>query len=77
MIKATYVGSSNLDCVGYQRGTLYVRFVKGGAYKYNKVPFPLYQELISAESVGQHFHQNIRTAFEYERLTEDPFATVH
>lgn len=73
MIAATYVGSSNLDCIGYQRGTVYVRFVKGGCYSYDKVPFNLYQDLLNAESVGQFFHQHVRTSFEYKRLDFDPF----
>lgn len=38
MIAATFVGSSNLDCIGYRRGTMYVRFVKGGCYTYKGVP---------------------------------------
>ena len=32
------VSSSNLDAVGYEKGTLYVRFKNGSLYSYSGVP---------------------------------------
>lgn len=75
-IPAVHVASANLDTVGYHRGDLYVRFQSGQSYKYEKVPFPVYQALINAESIGQYFHKNVRNAFFYAKLDFDPFAQM-
>ena len=75
MIAAVVVKSSNIDAVGYDKGDLYIRFLRGQVYRYPDVPFSTYCNLIAAESVGQFFHRNIKTRPEYEQLAIDPFAT--
>ena len=73
MINA-YVSSSNINRVGWAHKVLYIEFNHGGVYAYKEVDFKVYADLISAESVGQFFHQNIRYKFEYTKLDYNPFA---
>ncbi|MHC5149412.1 KTSC domain-containing protein [Stenotrophomonas rhizophila] len=64
------VSSSNLASVGYQEETetLEVEFLKGGIYQYFGVPSHVYQELISASSVGGYFAQNVRNSYTYSQV---------
>ena len=64
----TPVVSSNLQSVGYEAGTLYIRFHSGGLYAYFKVPTSEYYGLMSASSHGQYFHANIRNRYRYQRI---------
>lgn len=70
-----YIVSSNIDVVGWHRGTLYIKFINGGAYAYDKVDMKTYLDLVKAESVGQHFHKHIKGKFAYTKLDTDPFQT--
>ncbi len=54
------VSSSNLESVGYENGTLYIRFRKGGLYAYYNVPEPIYKGLMMASSHGRYFHAYIK-----------------
>lgn len=73
MIAPFYVVSSNIDAVGYQRGTLYIRFKSGCSYSYDKVPFTIYDVLTKVESAGKAFHQMVKGKFRYTKLEQDPF----
>ena len=73
-IVPTYVSSANLEAVGYKAGDLFVRFVSGPVYRYEKVPYPLVQKLIDAESVGKFFNEHIKPVFTCTREKSDPFA---
>lgn len=50
------VTSSNLESVGYEYDTLYIRFNKGGLYAYYNVPVDVYNALLQAPSKGKFFH---------------------
>ena len=67
------VESSNLDVVGFQAGTVYVRFKHGGVYAYKGVDRRLYQNMITSESVGKFFNEFIKKVFPFEKLEYDPF----
>ena len=69
----TYIVSSNIARVGWSRNTLYIEFNSGTRYAYDHVPIKDYWELVKAESVGQHFHQNIRKTYQYTKIDYDPF----
>jgi hypothetical protein len=69
------VVSSNISRIGYQRGTLYIMFNSGVAYAYPGVPFPTYNNMAEAESVGQFFHHHIKNKFTHTKLEHDPFKT--
>lgn len=69
----TYVSSSNLDVIGYQNGSLFVRFKNGGCYEYKKVPFTQFDALQKVESAGKFLNSVIKPNFECVKLTTDPF----
>ena len=58
------VKSSNLMAIGYDEAKkiLAVRF-NSGVWHYEGVSPEQHRALMSAESIGKHFHQNIRTKF--------------
>ena len=64
------VSSSNISSVGYEdeSHTLEIEFHHGGTYQYYEVPKHVYEELISASSVGQYFAQNIKNIYRYSRI---------
>lgn len=57
------VDSAIIQEVLYNQGdeTLLIRFKKGSLYKYSKVSQRMYDEMVSAESVGKYFHKNIKS----------------
>lgn len=74
MIAPIFVSSSNLDCIGYKLGVLYVRFKSGQCYSYKGVPFDTFDALRNAESVGSFFCAKVKKGgFEFELLKKDPF----
>lgn len=68
MPKMVPVVSSNLAEVGYEDGTLYIRFHSGGLYSYSNVPPAVFLGLMNAPSLGKYFHANIRNVYRYQKL---------
>jgi hypothetical protein len=67
----TPVSSSNLESVGYENGTLEIRFHSGGTYQYSNVPEHVYQGLMGASSKGSYFDQHIKKAgFSYKQVSQ-------
>lgn len=62
------VTSTDLASVGYENGTLYIRFNSGGLYSYSNVPFSIYNDLLNADSKGQFFHRYIKNSYNYQRI---------
>ena len=62
------VSSSNLAAVGYENGTLNVRFHSGALYEYSNVPVSVYQNLMNAASHGSYFSAHIRNVYPYRRI---------
>lgn len=62
------VDSSNLSSVGYENGTLYVRFNSGGLYAYSGVPEQVHRELMAAESHGKYLARYIKGVYPYRRI---------
>ena len=62
------VESSNIARIGWQDDTLYITFHTGATYSYAGVPSALYQELLSAESVGKLFHAKVKGKFEFQQI---------
>lgn len=62
------VNSSNLVTVGYDTAskTLEVEFQSGNIYQYLDVPETIYQSLMTSESKGQFFHDNILKEFDFK-----------
>ncbi len=62
--------SSNVAEIGYDPATmtLEVAFTNNSVYQYFDVPQAVYQELITAESVGKYLNQQIKNSYRYARL---------
>jgi hypothetical protein len=65
------VSSSQIAAVGYDANTqeLRVAFVKGGLYSYDDVPAEVFENLKQAASVGSYFHDAVKGAYNYNRLS--------
>lgn len=70
MADLTPVESSNLAAVGYDAKTcaLTVQFKSGATHRYDDVPPEKHQALIAADSIGSHFHANIRNAHKSSKV---------
>ena len=66
----TPVTSSNVATVGYDVNTmtLEVEFKHGSVYEYFDVPEVVHQGLMTADSVGKYFNQNIKDNYRYTKL---------
>lgn len=62
------VQSSNIASIGYESGTMHIRFHSGGLYTYSDVPEFLYMELMSAASKGRYFHAHIKGRYGDTRI---------
>jgi hypothetical protein len=62
------VSSSNVESVGYEAETVYVRFLNGSLYIYKGVPEFEYENLKNAPSVGSYLHRNFKNVYPYERI---------
>ncbi len=62
------VVSSNLKEVGYRQGSLYVHFHNGSVYRYDNVPQPLAERLMTSPSAGKFFNKHIRERYSFERI---------
>jgi len=65
-----HVESTNVDSVGYDTAsqTLEVEFTNSNVYQYFDVPQEIYDELISADSVGKYLSAHIKGNYRYSRL---------
>lgn len=62
------VKSSNISKVRYKKGRLEIKFHSGGKYQYSKVPKTEYEDLLSAESKGKYFNQNIKGSYAFKKV---------
>jgi hypothetical protein len=64
------VSSSNIQSVGYdsETATLEVEFHSGAIYQYFEVPENIYNELISASSVGQYFSTQLKGVYRFVKI---------
>lgn len=63
-IEWTEITSGMISAVSFDLPTqiLYVRFARGGAvWSYSTVTFEMYKEFLGANSMGKHFHANIKS----------------
>lgn len=64
------VDSEMLQYVGYnaKQKILEVVFNSGERYQYFEVPASVYDELMSADSIGQYMHRHIIGHYDYQRI---------
>ncbi len=68
-MRMTPVSSSNIASIGYENGTLYVAFNRGGLYAYSGVPESVYRNLMSASSHGSYLAAHIKGVYPYKRIS--------
>jgi hypothetical protein len=70
MIHTTPILSSMIAEIGHdnETRTLRVKFKKGEIWEYSDVPPEEFEQLKKAESVGSHFHKNIRNKYAGKRV---------
>lgn len=59
------VSSSQVDVIGWENDILVVRFKTGAVYLYSKVPYSLFESLLSAGSVGHALNESLKYKEEY------------
>ena len=64
------VTSRNVASVGYDQNTLTleVEFHSGSVYQYFDVPEAVYQEFMTADSIGRYLNQNIKNTYRYAQI---------
>ena len=67
-MKRQHVLSSNLKSVGYESNTLEIEFKKSGIYQYYRVPKIVYNNLMTAPSLGKYFNYNIKDKYSYQKV---------
>ena len=69
-IKMVEVVSSNIKAIGYDEATLTLRVTFHGdkSYDYMGVSSMAHMDLLNSESVGKHFHQNIKGVYEWNKV---------
>jgi len=72
MIERIPVISKNIKSIGHcpDTNTLAVEFHDGAVYHYHNVLKAVHNALMNAESIGSHFHQNIKNQYKYVRQDE-------
>lgn len=67
-MRMTPVSSSNIASIGYEAGTLYVSFNRGGLYAYYDVPESVYRALMTAASHGSYLANHVKGIYSYRRI---------
>ena len=62
------VESSNIGAVGFEGGTLRVKFKNGSEYEYKSVPEEYYEAMMKAKSAGSFLTQNIKGRFRFTKI---------
>lgn len=70
-MERTAVQSHEIAIVGYDKtdSTLEITFRRGGVYHYFKVPESLYLSLLTSESLGTYFAENVKDKFSYKKIS--------
>jgi hypothetical protein len=65
------VNSSHIKSIGYdvKRKVLEIQFKNGATYEYQDVPVWVRADMISSDSIGKYFHENIKG--KYDELLVD------
>jgi len=62
------VSSSNVSSIGYENGTLEVKFLNGRIYQYHGVSESIYKTLLSGVSVGSYLAKYVYGKYSETRI---------
>lgn len=71
-IKMHFVNSTNISHIGYSEDDmlLKVRFQSGAEYEYYEVPKKIFENMLTATSVGVYFNSFVKHKYGYEKVSE-------
>lgn len=72
----TSVESSTIKQVAWHNATLYLMFNKGTVYRYLRVPFIVYHNMINAPSIGKFFHASIKPTFPCQQFSGETLGSL-
>lgn len=69
MPEMLYVDSSNIESIGYDDDAqeLHVQFLSGGYYIYHQVPRQIYEDLMSAPSIGSFLNREVKGVYQFAK----------
>ena len=69
-LRRVAVNSEAIRSIGYHHKTrtLEVQFRSGDTYRYSKVPKPIYDAFVAAESKGRFFQEQVRGRYDYWKV---------
>lgn len=70
MLKMVNVESSNINEIGYEKGTLFILFKTSGMYEFPNVPRETYEQMLISDSKGSFFFKNIRPLYKGFKIEE-------
>ena len=64
------VNSSQISYIGFddENNKLYVIFKNNKTFEYSDVPYTVWKELKSSDSIGSYFTKNIKTKYQYKEI---------
>ena len=62
------VQSKAINSLGFDSSTLQVTFQSGGVYRYFKVPQAIVEQMLSSDSIGTFFSDNISGQFRSRKV---------
>ncbi len=65
------VDSSNIEEIGFGKGTLMIKFRGGAIYEFYSVPEEIFFSLKKAGSKGSFFHYNIKSKYDYKKISDE------
>lgn len=70
-MRRTAVDSTTMKSVGYDSRSrvLEIEFNSGSVYQYLEVPARVFQQLLSAESKGRYFNDEVREDYAYVQVS--------
>ena len=62
------VKSSQVESVGFENGTLAVKFKSGGLYHYDGVKPETYDAMLKSESIGKFLGQHVKANHSFKKV---------
>jgi hypothetical protein len=69
-MKMIKVHSTNIKSIGWDKGTLRVRFIDTAVYEYSEVPEAVFKSFLKSGSKGRYFIRRIRNKYTTKKISE-------
>lgn len=74
--KLSKVESSNIDLIGFDNGSTFIKFNNGNLYRYPNTTVEEFTALSEAESVGKEFFKSFKKKEEFALLDNTELGTI-